>query len=337
MDESFIPYRKAAACLREKLIDADMPLPEVGVICGSGLSGLSDTLEGKILKVRYGDIAGFPNHCTVAGHKGEVVFGMLSGVPTICFRGRFHSYEGHSMKTTVLPVHVMRGLGVKVVCITNAAGGLNGSYNVGDIVCVTDHFSLPQLAGKNALVGPNDAELGPRFPPTSNAYPPFMRNAATQAAKVLGLDFFRSTGTYCFVSGPMYESPAECRFLQSAGGDVVGMSTVPEIIAAHHCGIKVLCLSLVTNIVVAKTDSKESANHEEVLETVNNRSVQMQSLVKETVAQIAKTVLPDLEDLPPITLETPVVDSEKYLLPALLVGAAAVVAGTSMMLLKCKK
>ena len=148
MDETFKPYRRAAAYLQKRLQDENVPLPALGVICGSGLSELSETLEGKKLRIKYSEIPGFPAHCTVPGHKGEVVFGQLSGVPAICFRGRFHSYEGHDMKTVVLPVYVMRCLTVKVVVITNAAGGLNGAYDVGSVVCVSDHLAIPQLAGK---------------------------------------------------------------------------------------------------------------------------------------------------------------------------------------------
>lgn len=164
MDVTHVPYRLAAAYLAKQLRLGHMQCPQIGIVCGSGLSGLSQTLTGETLTVQYADIPGFPAHCTVAGHKGEVVFGTLSGVPTMCFRGRFHSYEGHDMKTVVLPVYVMRCLCVKIVIITNAAGGLNPTYKVGDVVAVSDHHAVPQLAGKNALVGPNDDELGPRFP-----------------------------------------------------------------------------------------------------------------------------------------------------------------------------
>jgi purine-nucleoside phosphorylase len=142
------------------------------------------------------------------------------------------------MKTVVLPVNVMRCLCVKVVVLTNAAGGLNPDYNVGDVVCVSDHFAIPQLAGKNSLVGPNDDELGPRFPATSNAYNDELRAAALKAAKELNLNFVKPHGTYCFVSGPMYESKAECRFLRMLGGDTVGMSTVPEAVTAQHCNMQ---------------------------------------------------------------------------------------------------
>lgn len=142
------------------------------------------------------------------------------------------------MKTVVLPINVMRCLCVKAVIVTNAAGGLNPSLEVGDVVCVSDHFAIPQLAGKNPLVGPNDDEMGPRFPPTSNAYNENLRAAALKAAKELDMNFVRPSGTYCFVSGPMYESKAECRFLKMLGGDTVGMSTVPEVVTAHHCNMQ---------------------------------------------------------------------------------------------------
>lgn len=314
MDPSFVPYRLAGAYLIEKVKDAGMKLPHVGIICGSGLSELSKTLDGPTLTVKYSDIPGFPSHCTVAGHKGEVVFGLLSGVPTMCFRGRFHSYEGHDMKTVVLPVYVMRCLGVKVCIVTNAAGGLNPNYKVGDVVAVSDHLALPMLAGKNPLVGPNDDEMGPRFPATSNAYPESLRIAATHAAKELGIDFLIPHGTYCFVSGPQYESKAECRFLRSLGGDAVGMSTVPEIVTAHHCDMKTLCLSLITNKVVMDGDEGAPvATHQEVLEAVNKRSKQMQTLVKEIVKQIDKEVLRKLPPLRTISTMVPDDISKEFL------------------------
>ena len=253
--------------------------------------------------VKYSEIPGFPAHCTVAGHKGEIVFGMLGGVPACCFRGRFHSYEGHDMKTVVLPVTVMRCLSVKVVIVTNAAGGLNPDYSVGDVVCVSDHLAIPQLAGKNPLVGPNDAELGPRFPATSDAYNENLRSTAMEAGKELKLNFIRSHGTYCFVSGPMYESKAECRFLRTLGGDCVGMSTIPEVCTAHHCNMQVLCLSLITNKVIMEGDEGPAANHAEVLEAVAARSVQMQTLVKKIVELLNKKSLKNIPDLPPVKLD----------------------------------
>lgn len=308
MDPSFVPYRLAGAYLQELLKKEGMPRPSVGIICGSGLSGLASTLEGPTLTVKYGDIPGFPAHCTVAGHKGEVVFGTIGGVHAMCFRGRFHSYEGHDMKTVVLPVYVMRCLDVRLVLITNAAGGLNPNYNVGDVVAISDHLAIPQLAGKNPLVGPNDDELGPRFPPTSNAYPDQLRHIAVDAAKNLSLDFVHAHGTYCFVSGPMYESKAECRFLRSLGGDSVGMSTIPEVVAAHHCNMQVLCLSLITNKVVMQGDEGAPvASHAEVLEAVQQRSKQMQTLVTEIVKLCRDQVL---NKLPPLKRVSTIVPDE---------------------------
>ena len=304
--EVFKAYRKAAAYLKTCIDEHYIPYPIVGIICGSGLSGLSRALTNP-KTIKYGSIPGFPSHTTVAGHKGEIVIGLLENdVPAMCFRGRFHSYEGYDMNTVALPVRIMRCLGVKLLIVTNAAGGLNPSYNVGDVVNVMDYFALPMLAGKNPLVGPNDDELGPRFPPTSNAFDSDLQNIVLKAAETLHMDeFVRKDGTYCFVSGPMYESKAECRFLRSVGGDSVGMSTVPEIVAAHHCGIKILCLSLITNKVVIKGDEGPHASHEEVLDAVNTRSEQVQLLVKEIVKELKiNGFLGNLPDLTEINLNT---------------------------------
>jgi len=250
----------------------------------------------------YKDIPGFPLP-SVAGHKGELVFGYLSGIATVCLRGRFHSYEGHPQAMCALPVRVMRCLGCKLVIITNAAGGLNPSYSVGDVAVIMDHLALPNLCHQNPLVGHNDEELGPRFPPMSNAYDENLQNVVLAAAERLGYDWVRKNGTYCFVSGPMYESRAESRFLLSAGGDTVGMSTVPEVVAAHHCGLKVLCLSLVTNKVVMPGAGADegAANHEEVLDAVNMRGEGIKRLVIELVKDL-KTPIEDMDDLPPIDL-----------------------------------
>lgn len=232
------------------------------------------------------------------------MFGLLENVPSMCFRGRFHSYEGHDMNTTALPARIMRCLGVKLLVVTNAAGGINKEYKVGDVVTVMDYLAIPMLAGKNPLVGPNDDELGTRFPPTSNAFDAELQDLVVQASKQLGMkDFVRENGTYCFVSGPMYESKAECRFLRNLGGDCVGMSTVPEIVAAHHSGMKVLCLSLVTNKVVVDGSEGPPASHQEVLEAVELRSKQLQELVKTFVKLLDDSMyLQKMDELKPISL-----------------------------------
>lgn len=302
-NETFRAYREAAAYLKAELLQHSKECPQIGIICGSGLSGLSDTFTST-LTVKYSSIPGFPPSTGVAGHKGEVVFGLLDGNPAMCFRGRFHSYEGHDMHVTALPARVMRCLGVKLMIVTNAAGGLNSSYDVGDIVSVMDYFAIPMLAGKNPLIGHNDDELGPRFPPTSNAFDENLQAIVLEAASRLNMEgFVRKNGTYCFVSGPMYESKAECRFLKQSGGDCVGMSTVPEIVAAHHSGMKVICLSLVTNKVVISGDEGPPASHQEVLDAVNLRSQQIQGLVKEIAVMLHDgEFFEKIADLPEINL-----------------------------------
>lgn len=222
------------------------------------------------------------------------------------------------MQTVVLPVQVMRCLGVRFVVVTNAAGGLNTDYNVGDVVIIRDHIALPLLAGKNPLVGSNDDELGPRFPPTSNLYDVRLQMIVCDVAKSMNFyQYLRTNGTYAFVSGPQYESKSECAMLRMLGADAVGMSTVPEILAAHHSGMAVLCLSLITNKVVyydeeeekeseneEKSKKVEHANHEEVLMAVKGRGEQMVRLVGEVVKKCNEVYLPKLEELNPICLET---------------------------------
>ena len=209
------------------------------------------------------------------------------------------------MNTVALPVRMMRCLGVKFLIVTNAAGGLDPSYNVGDVVSIMDYFALPMLSGKNPLIGPNDDELGPRFPPASNTFDAANQETVLKASDNLGFqDFVRKDGVYCFVSGPMYESKSECKFLSSIGGSAVGMSSVPEIISAHHCGLSVICLSLITNKVVITGDEGPPASHEEVLDAVDKRAVQMTLLVQEIVKMLDESgTLANIPDLPPVNLD----------------------------------
>jgi len=212
------------------------------------------------------------------------------------------------MQTVVLPVQVMRCLGVQLVLVTNAAGGLKESYNVGDVAIIRDHIALPLLCGKNPLVGINDDELGPRFPPTSNLYDVTLQSIVVDVAKQMKFDqFLHTNGTYAFVSGPQYESKSECAMLRMLGADAVGMSTVPEILAAHHSGMAVLCLSLITNKVVyydeeeeesstlgeekRKKKKVEHANHAEVLTAVKGRGEQMMKLVGEVVKKCGEVYI----------------------------------------------
>lgn len=312
-----VPYRLAASYILSTLQEYDVPAPKIGIICGSGLSGLSKALDvDTTVTIPYGDVPGFPD-VTVAGHAGEMVVGMLHGQSTICFRGRFHSYEGHDMNTVVLPVRTMRCLGVELVVVTNAAGGLRDTFKVGDVAVIRDHIALPLLCGKNPLVGMNDEELGPRFPPTSNLYDAKLQDIVIEASKEVNMtQYMHTDGTYAFVSGPNYESKSECNMLKMLGADAVGMSTVPEILAAHHAGMAVLCLSLITNKVVLYDDPDgkvEHANHEEVLAAVAGRGAQLVELVSEVVKRVGNDYLPKREGLSSICLEVEgrVMDTEK--------------------------
>lgn len=259
-------------------------IPVVGVICGSGLSGLGDLLTDSI-KVDYSDIPYFPQS-TVPGHIGRFVIGYLSGKPTICMQGRFHFYEGYPLSKVTLPVKVMKLLGVQILVVTNAAGGLNSTFNVGDIMVIEDHINFPGLAGNNPLFGPNEDRFGVRFPPMSNAYDLKLRQLARSVATKLNFESFLRGGVYTAVAGPSFETAAECRFLRNAGGDAVGMSTVPEVIVARHCGLQVLGLSLITNIVVTSSESQAVANHQEVLEAGRKRTLDMQTFVSSIIDSI---------------------------------------------------
>lgn len=215
-------------------------------------------------KVPYEKIPGF-GPSTVPGHKGELAFGLLgkNNVPVVAMLGRLHFYEGHWLSAVVYPIRVMARLGVKDIIITNAAGSLNPDIPVGTIVVVHDHLALPNLTGTNPLLGPQTSPNYPRFLPLSDAYSPSLRRLAFHAAHQLALgNAALAEGTYAWVCGPTYETPAEGRFLRNAGADVVGMSTVPEVTAAKEEGLNVMVLSLVTNFVV--TSSSYRSIREEV-------------------------------------------------------------------------
>lgn len=261
--------------------------PTIGIICGSGLSGLSKTLS-ESETFSYSDIPGFPD-TTVPGHTGELVIGTLHGATVVCMRGRFHSYEGHDMDTVVIGVRVMARLGVKTLVVTNAAGGLAEHLSVGDIMIISDHINLPGLCGKNPLMGPNNDSFGPRFPPMSDAYCPGLRAAAYDTARRLNLGrTVKPKGVYCFVSGPSYETSCESLLLVNAGGCSVGMSTVPEVVAARHAGMEVLGLSLITNKVVLPNRPGRAASHDEVLDSVQAAAERMCALVAGTVQRLAQ-------------------------------------------------
>jgi purine-nucleoside phosphorylase len=247
--------REAAEAVRSRTVHQ----PQVGLILGSGLGGLADLVEQADF-VQYSDIPYWPKS-TVQGHSGRLVMGSLYGACVIVQQGRSHYYEGYSMAEITLPVRVMQLMGVKTLIVTNAAGAINPAYEPGDVMLITDHLALVAMTGANPLRGPNIAELGTRFPDMSQAYD---RELCAQARKVAGEQKIQlHEGVYCGLSGPSFETPADIRFLRTAGADAVGMSTVPEVIVARHGGMRVLGFSGISN--KANLDGSTITTHEEVL------------------------------------------------------------------------
>ncbi|XP_071785587.1 purine nucleoside phosphorylase-like [Asterias amurensis] len=259
--------------------------PTIGIICGSGLGSLADKVEDSIV-IPYSDIQHFPVS-TVKGHHSQFVIGILKGKTVICMKGRFHLYEGYPAWKLAAPVRVMSLLGVQTLVVTNAAGAMNKSYKVGDIMLMKDHLYLPGMAGNNPLVGPNMEKFGERFISTTRLYDSSLRKMARVIAKEMGYSHLIQEGVYAMVCGPSYETPAELKLL-SVSSDVIGMSTCPEAIVAKHCGMTVFGLSLVTNKCVTDYDETEvdGPNHGEVLETGKLREDIIQELVAEIVAKI---------------------------------------------------
>ncbi|XP_062477305.1 purine nucleoside phosphorylase [Pezoporus occidentalis] len=264
--------------------------PKTAIICGSGLGGLADVLDNKTVFL-YEDIPHFPRS-TVAGHLGRLVFGELNGQPCVCMQGRFHCYEGYSVSMVTFPIRVLFLLGVEILIVTNAAGGLNPNFQVGDIMFIRDHISMFGLGGQNPLRGPNDERFGVRFPCMSDAYEQDLLGLAVESAQELGFVSFTREGVYCQLAGPSYETIAECRVLQALGADAVGMSTIPEVIVARHCGLRVLGISLITNKVVMSYNSQEKANHEEVLRISVVRAEALKKLVTHLLGKLGESTNP---------------------------------------------
>ena len=248
--------------------------PGVGMILGSGLNGLADSVQNPVF-IPYTDLPHFPVS-TVIGHVGRFVVGELEGKPVIVMQGRIHYYEGYSMGEVTLPVRVMHRLGVHSLIVTNAAGGVNAEFVPGDVMLITDQLNLMGMSGLNPLMGPNLDEIGPRFPDMSQPYDREYCNLARTAAKENGLTL--REGIYAGLSGPSFESPADLRFLRLAGADAVGMSTVPEVIIARHGGMRVLGLSGVSN--KANLDGSTITTHEEVIEAGRIITPKIETIVR---------------------------------------------------------
>lgn len=263
---SYENVEKALASLAEVKAFA----PEVGIVLGTGLGGLAQRIETEG-SLSYDDVDGFPRS-TVEGHASRLSWGTLSGRRVVAMEGRFHAYEGYSMEQITLPIWVMKALGVETLVVSNAAGGMNPLYRSGDLVIIEDHINL---MGLNPLIGSNDDRLGPRFPDMIEPYNQELQELAEAAALKRGVKAHR--GVYVAVTGPNLETRAEYRFLRTIGADLVGMSTVPEVIAAVHAGIRVLGISCVTDLCLP--DALEPVDIDHIIATANAAEPRMCDLV----------------------------------------------------------
>ncbi|XP_060519968.1 purine nucleoside phosphorylase isoform X2 [Cylas formicarius] len=271
-------------------INARIPFsPQVGIICGSGLGSLADGFEHPT-EISYASIPNFPRS-TVKGHAGSFVFGHLEGIATVCMKGRFHYYEGYPLWKCCMPIRLMKLLGVSHLIITNAAGGLNPKFRVGDIMFVKDHINLMGFAGNNPLQGPNDERFGPRFPPMNKAYNREIINSAKKVAVEAGLGDYIHEGVYTCLGGPNFETVAELRALKALGADAVGMSTVHEVITANHCDMTVFVFSLITNECVTDYEKHNEPNHEEVIDAGRKREETLRKFVGQLLKKVFQPML----------------------------------------------
>ena len=251
--------------------------PDLALVLGSGLGGLADRIEDPVY-IPYGQIPHFPVS-TAPGHAGRFVFGRLSGRMVLCMQGRFHYYEGHDMAAIALPVRVLKALGCRALVLTNAAGGVNWDFSVGDFMLITDHINF---MGANPLRGENDNAIGPRFCDMTHVYTPEFQQTARQVAAQQGITL--REGVYLGYMGPSFETPAEIRAFRTLGADAVGMSTVPEAIAASHCGLPVLGVSLITNMAAGMAGKRLSGD--EVIEIANQRGPVFQDFIRTVVGAL---------------------------------------------------
>ena len=250
--------------------------PQIGVILGSGLGPFYEQLQPRT-EVAYGDIPNFAAS-TVSGHAGKLVFGQLEGKSLIVMAGRFHYYEGYQLSQIVFPVRVMARLGVKTLVVTNAAGGINKAFSPGDLMLIDDHINM---LGTNPLIGKNLDEFGLRFTDMSTAYTPHLKDLAMQAA-ANSIDLKR--GVYLATTGPTYETPAEIRMMRVMGADAVGMSTIPEVIVARHCGLDIIGISCITNMAAGILN--QPLSHEEVYDTAEKAKHKFIKLLSAIIARV---------------------------------------------------
>jgi purine-nucleoside phosphorylase len=271
-------YGRASRAARSVLARTKLR-PKIALVLGSGLGSFADDFDRPI-RVPYSKIPHFPRP-TIEGHAGQLVLGAVEGIPVAAMQGRVHYYEGYPMKEVAFPVRVFARMGVRALLLTNAAGGINLEYKQGALVVLRDHINLQ---GTSPLIGPNDERFGPRFSDMTEAYWKPYREAALEAAGRLGIEVFE--GVYAAVHGPNYETPAEIRALRAIGADLVGMSTVPEVIVARHMGLRVLGISCVTNM--AAGISERPLAHEEALQTGMRVKGQFVALLRAVIPRMAK-------------------------------------------------
>lgn len=273
-------YQQAADAVRQRIPRQ----PVAGLILGSGLGPLVEEIANPVV-IPFAEVPHWPLS-TVEGHAGRLVFGQLEGQDVLVMQGRIHFYEGYSMAQVTLPVRVMRLLGIMTLIVTNAAGGLNQSFEAGDIMAIEDHIFPPGMAGYTPLRGPNLTRFGPRFSAHTRSYSPLLRQIAHRVAAQHGIVL--REGVYVSLAGPAFETPAEVRMLRVWGGDAVGMSTAPEVLVAYHAGMRVLGLSTITNLSLDSTAATDEISHEDVLR-----------LGRSVVPKLATIIRGVLREMPP--------------------------------------
>ncbi len=278
-------YEKLMKCYESFRQKIDFK-PEVAIVLGSGLGDYADDIRVEA-ELDYHEIEGFPVS-TVPGHAGKFIFGYVNDVPVVCMKGRVHYYEGYPIQDVVLPARLMKLMGAKILFLTNASGGINPSFTAGDFMMLTDHVSL---WAPNPLIGANIDELGVRFPDMTHVYDADLQNSLRETAKRCGISL--KEGIYAQLTGPSFESPAEIRLLHGLGIDAVGMSTVVEAIAANHMGMKICCISFVSNLAAGMTDNP--LTHEEVQEAASAAAPRFRRLITEAVTDFGKLLEKETE------------------------------------------
>ena len=271
-------YEEAARSIRQK----SACQPRIGLILGSGLNPLAEAVQDADL-IAYPDIPHFPKP-TVEGHVGRLVMGTLEDTPVMIMQGRVHFYEGYPMQQVVFPVRVMQVMGIETLIVTNAAGGIDPTFQAGDLMLITDHLNLVGMGGSNPLFGPNDPTLGPRFPDMSQAYDPELGRIALEVARRHQIPLHQ--GIYAGLAGPSFETPAEIRFLRIIGANAVGMSTVTEVTVARHAGMRVLGVSGISNVALSEPDAGHETSHEEVLVAGQQMVPRLTTLVRGVLAEL---------------------------------------------------